>query len=62
MSVPESARQEASLARDRAERREFLVALFHAEYPRLRGLAYVLLGDTHAAEEVAMESFVKAFS
>ena len=62
MSVPESARQEASLARERVERREFLVTIFHAEYPRLRGLAYVLLGDGHAAEEVAMESFVKAFS
>ena len=62
MNVPESARSEASLAGDRADRREFLVTLFHAEYPRLRGLAYVLLGDTHAAEEVAMEAFVKAFS
>lgn len=62
MNLPESARPDASLAGDRAERREFLVTLFHAEYPRLRGLAYVLLGDTHAAEEVAMEAFVKAFS
>lgn len=39
-----------------------LAALFDAEYPRLRGLAFVLLGDAHAAEEAAMDAFVKTFS
>jgi RNA polymerase sigma-70 factor (sigma-E family) len=36
--------------------------LFDAEYSRLRGLAYVLVGDSHAAEEIVMEAFVKAFA
>ena len=46
----------------KADRDAAMAALFDAEYPRLRGLAYVLTGDEHAAEEIAMETFVKAFS
>ena len=44
------------------DRDAVMAALFDAEYPRLRGLAYVLTGDEHAAEEIAMETFVRAFS
>jgi DNA-directed RNA polymerase specialized sigma24 family protein len=48
---------------DEASRREReLSALFDEHYGRLRGLAFVLLGDRHAAEEVVMDAFAKAFS
>ena len=48
---------------DEASRREReLSALFDEHYGRLRGLAFVMLGDKHAAEEVVMDAFAKAFS
>lgn len=46
-------------ARDREER---VSALFDNHYSSLKGLAYVMLGDGSAAEEVAQDAFVKAFS
>lgn len=46
-----------------AQSRERQIAeLFDAHYPSLRGLAYVILGDAGAAEEIASEVFVKAFT
>jgi RNA polymerase sigma-70 factor (sigma-E family) len=62
MSVPEGVLSERSLAGEISERGAALTVLFDTEYPRLRGLAYVLLGDAHVAEEIAQEAFVRAFS
>lgn len=62
MSIPEGVLGERSLAGEISDRGVALTALFDAEYPRLRSLAYVLVGDVHIAEEVAMEAFVRAFS
>ncbi|MEA2461556.1 MAG: hypothetical protein QOH90_1733 [Actinomycetota bacterium] len=47
----------ASRQRDRQVAR-----LFDDSYRSLRGLAFVMLGDASAAEEVVMEAFEKAFS
>ena len=48
---------------DEASRREReLSALFDEHYGRLRGLAFVMLGDRDAAEEIVMDAFAKAFS
>ena len=44
------------------DREEVVGRLFDAHYPSLRSLALVMLGDASAAEEVASEVFVKAFS
>ena len=54
--------RERWLVDDYRQREHVMAALFDSEYPRLRGLAYVLLADEHLAEEAAMETFVKAFS
>ena len=62
MSAREGVLRQRFLADEINERGATLAALFDSEYPRLRGLAYVMLGDGHAAEEVAMEAFVRAFS
>jgi RNA polymerase sigma-70 factor (sigma-E family) len=52
-------RKEASV--DQSHRRNREVAdLFEQHYTRLRGLAYVLLGDSSLAEEIVMEAFAKA--
>lgn len=45
-----------------SDREERIGALFDHSYPSLKGLAYVMLGDAAAAEEVAQDAFVKAFS
>ncbi|MBK5229392.1 MAG: hypothetical protein JJE05_12920, partial [Actinobacteria bacterium] len=45
-----------------SDREERIGALFDHSYPPLKGLAYVMLGDAAAAEEVAQDAFVKAFS
>jgi RNA polymerase sigma-70 factor (sigma-E family) len=45
-----------------SERDERIATLFDAQYGRLRGLAFVLLGDDSAAEEIVMDVFLKAFS
>lgn len=45
-----------------AARDETIALLFDQHYPRLRSIAYALLGDAQAAEEVASDVFVKAFS
>ena len=47
---------------DRAARQRELSELFYDEYRGLWSLAYAILGDPHAAEEIAMEAFVKAYS
>ena len=47
---------------DRAGQQRELSELFFDEYGGLWRLAYAILGDRHAAEEVAMEAFIKAFS
>jgi RNA polymerase sigma-70 factor (sigma-E family) len=44
------------------KRDEEVAALFDASYSKLRGLAYVMLGDGAGAEEVVMEAFAKTFS
>jgi RNA polymerase sigma-70 factor (sigma-E family) len=43
-------------------RDESVASLFQEHYPELRAVAYALLGDAQAAEEVASDVFVKAFS
>lgn len=45
-----------------ASRDESIAELFQEHYPQLRSIAYALLGDSQAAEEVASDVFVKAFS
>ena len=45
-----------------SERNRELSALFDAHYRELRGLAFVILGDSHLAEEVVMDAFTKMFS
>jgi RNA polymerase sigma-70 factor (sigma-E family) len=45
-----------------SERNRELSALFDAHYSELRGLAFVILGDSHLAEEVVMDAFTKMFS
>lgn len=62
MTAREGVLREQFLAHEVRERGATLTALFDSEYPALRGLAYVLLGDAHVAEEVAMEAFVRAFA
>jgi RNA polymerase sigma-70 factor (sigma-E family) len=62
MTAREGVLREQFLAHEVPERGATLTALFDSEYPALRGLAYVLLGDAHVAEEVAMEAFVRAFA
>ncbi|MDP9067154.1 MAG: SigE family RNA polymerase sigma factor [Actinomycetota bacterium] len=44
------------------DRDEELTALFDQHYKSLRGLAFVMLGDSAGAEEVVMEAYLKAFS
>jgi RNA polymerase sigma-70 factor (sigma-E family) len=44
-------------ARDRE-----LSALFDAHFSELRGLAFVILGDSHLAEEAVMDAFANVFS
>ena len=39
-----------------------LSALFDQHYRSLRGLAFIMLGDSARSEEVVMEAFVKAFT
>lgn len=39
-----------------------LSALFDAHFSELRGLAFVILGDSHLAEEVVMDAFANVFS
>lgn len=43
-------------------RNEELSALFAAHFSDLRGLAFVILGDHHLAEEVVMAAFSNVFS
>jgi RNA polymerase sigma-70 factor (sigma-E family) len=45
-----------------SERNRELSALFDAHYSDLRGLAFVILGDSHLAEEIVMDAFTKVFS
>ena len=49
------------VGRERDRDRE-LTALFLSHYDPLRRLAYVILGDATAAEEVVMDAFAKAMS
>lgn len=44
------------------QRDQQIAVLFDESYASLRGLAYVMLGDAAAAEEVVMEAFEKTFS
>jgi RNA polymerase sigma-70 factor (sigma-E family) len=52
---------ESGRERDR-DRDGELAALFNQHYDSLRRLAFVMIGDGPAAEEVVMEAFVKAMS
>jgi RNA polymerase sigma-70 factor (sigma-E family) len=55
--------ERATLDRSADRQRDRRVAaLFDEVYVPLRGLAYVMLGDASAAEEVVMEAFAKACS
>lgn len=55
---------EAGLTRSdkEAERDKELTALFFEHYDPMRRLAYVMLGDGDAAEEIVMEAFAKALT
>jgi RNA polymerase sigma-70 factor (sigma-E family) len=44
------------------ERDRELTALFYEHYDPMRRLAYVMMGDDAAAEEIVMEAFAKALS
>lgn len=46
----------------RSARDEQVAGLFDEHYPRLRDLAYVILGDRNLAEEIVMEAFLKTFT
>jgi RNA polymerase sigma-70 factor (sigma-E family) len=54
-----TADQSAAEAR---RREDAILILFDQQYTRLRGLAYVMLGDSGLAEEVVMDAFAKVFS
>ena len=43
-------------------RDERIAVLFDEHFDRLRDLAYVILGDRGAAEEIVMEAFLKTFT
>jgi RNA polymerase sigma-70 factor (sigma-E family) len=45
-----------------SERDRRLTALFYEHYDPMRRLAYVMLGDGDAAEEIVMDAFAKALS
>lgn len=47
---------------DSPERDREIAALFDDHYRRLRGLAYLMTGDSARSEEIVMEAFVKAFT
>ncbi|HYP22464.1 MAG TPA: SigE family RNA polymerase sigma factor [Actinomycetota bacterium] len=51
------ARSEKQTERDRE-----VAALFYEHYDPMRRLAYVMIGDGDAAEEIVMEAFAKALS
>jgi RNA polymerase sigma-70 factor (sigma-E family) len=59
MQIARSTAGEADETRD--DSRD-LSTVFYEEYPRLWSIAFAMLGDAHLAEEVVMETFVKAFS
>jgi len=59
ITVMDTADQSAANAR---RREDAILNLFDQQYTRLRGLAYVMLGDSGLAEEVVMEAFAKVFS
>jgi RNA polymerase sigma-70 factor (sigma-E family) len=58
-TVMDTADQSSAEAR---RRDDVILVLFDQQYTRLRGLAYVMLGDSGLAEEVVMEAFAKVFS
>ena len=60
MSAREGVLRERPLAL--VDQHTAMATLFDSEYVRLRGIAYVLAGDAHVAEEITMEAFVRAFA
>ena len=52
----------AASGSDARDQSRDLSTVFYEEYPRLWSIAFAMLGDAHLAEEVVMETFVKAFS
>ncbi|HEV2757109.1 MAG TPA: SigE family RNA polymerase sigma factor [Actinomycetota bacterium] len=53
---------ERDLADKETERDQRVAALFYEHYDPMRRLAYVMLGDGDAAEEIVMEAFAKALT
>ncbi|HEX2236196.1 MAG TPA: sigma factor, partial [Actinomycetota bacterium] len=56
------AERDLSSSRKQTERDRELAALFYEHYDPMRRLAYVMIGDGDAAEEIVMEAFAKALS
>ena len=54
-----AAAEVVAMASDARGRGRLVAELFDAHYSSLRGLAYVILGDSAAAEEIASEVFVR---
>lgn len=56
------AERDLASSRKQTERDRELAALFYEHYDPMRRLAYVMIGDGDAAEEIVMEAFAKALS
>ena len=59
---PLPALTERDVAEKETERDRRLATLFYEHYDPMRRLAYVMLGDGDAAEEIVMEAFAKALT
>src|SRR3712207_4462839 len=62
MPVAPSAAVDHAKPGERSQRAEDLATWFYNDYRKLWSIAFGMLGDAHAAEEVVMETFVKALS
>ena len=62
MQISEGKAAEQLRLEESRERGRDLTAVFYEQYPGLWSLAYAMLRDAYLAEEVVMETFVKAFS
>ncbi len=62
MHIARSAAADDARPEERSQRAQDLTAWFFNDYRELWSIAFAMLGDAHLAEEVVMESFVKALS
>ena len=62
MHVARTAPADNATRDERSERAQDVAAWFDSNYRQLWSIAFAMLGDSHLAEEVTMETFVKAFS